>query len=112
MSEAALAVPAAAAAVHAAVAVSPLIRMEGVTKTYDAGELAVQALGGIDLAIEAGERIKQQGSKPARWIASGALREQDGHRSGNNPGRIDRGSTPELFGPRESNPVPALSSVR
>jgi len=57
MSEAALAVPAAAAAVHAAVAVSPLIRMEGVTKTYDAGELAVQALGGIDLAIEAGQMV-------------------------------------------------------
>jgi putative ABC transport system ATP-binding protein len=57
MSEAALAVPAAAAAVHAAVAVSPLIRMEAVTKTYDAGELAVQALRGIDLAIEAGQMV-------------------------------------------------------
>ena len=57
MSEAALAVPAAAAAVHAAVAVSPLIRMEGVTKTYDAGELAVQALRGIDLAIEPGQMV-------------------------------------------------------
>jgi len=43
MSEAALAVPAAAAAVHAAVAVSPLIRMEGVTKTYDAGTSAPAA---------------------------------------------------------------------
>ena len=34
MSEAALAVTAAAAAVHAAVAVSPLIRMEGISKRY------------------------------------------------------------------------------
>ena len=42
---------------HAAVAVSPLIRMEGVTKTYDAGELAVQALRGIDLAIEKGQMV-------------------------------------------------------
>ena len=39
------------------VAVAPLIRMEGVTKTYDAGELAVQALAGIDLAIEKGQMV-------------------------------------------------------
>jgi putative ABC transport system ATP-binding protein len=48
---AARAVPAAASAA------SPLIRMEGVTKTYDAGELAVQALQGIDLAIEEGQMV-------------------------------------------------------
>lgn len=41
----------------AAVAVSPLIRMQGVTKTYDAGELAVQALRGIDLDIESGQMV-------------------------------------------------------
>src|SRR5512146_1858822 len=41
----------------AAVAVAPLIRMKGVTKTYDAGELAVQALRGIDLAIEKGQMV-------------------------------------------------------
>src|SRR5512143_3628733 len=41
----------------AAVAVSPLIRMQGVTKTYDAGELAVQALQGIDLEIEKGQMV-------------------------------------------------------
>ena len=35
----------------------PLIRMEGVTKTYDAGELAVQALRGIDLEIEKGQMV-------------------------------------------------------
>jgi putative ABC transport system ATP-binding protein len=35
----------------------PLIRMEGVTKTYDAGELAVQALAGIDLEIEKGQMV-------------------------------------------------------
>jgi len=44
-------------AAHAAVAISPLIRMEAVTKTYDAGELAVQALGGIDLRIEPGQMV-------------------------------------------------------
>ena len=50
--------PAAARAVPlAATAASPLIRMEGVTKTYDAGELAVTALAGIDLAIEKGQMV-------------------------------------------------------
>jgi putative ABC transport system ATP-binding protein len=34
-----------------------LIRMDGVTKTYDAGELAVHALNGIDLEIESGEMV-------------------------------------------------------
>jgi putative ABC transport system ATP-binding protein len=48
---------AAVSAPQAAVAVSPLIRMEGVTKTYDQGELAVQALRGIDLDIEAGQMV-------------------------------------------------------
>jgi putative ABC transport system ATP-binding protein len=57
VSEAALTAPAVASAVSAAIAVSPLIRMEGVTKTYDAGELAVQALRGIDLGIEAGQML-------------------------------------------------------
>ena len=49
------------AAVHAVPAAAttalPLIRMEGVTKTYDAGELAVQALAGIDLEIEKGQMV-------------------------------------------------------
>ena len=50
--------PAAVRAMPAAVTASlPLIRMEGVTKTYDAGELAVQALAGIDLAIEKGQMV-------------------------------------------------------
>jgi putative ABC transport system ATP-binding protein len=40
-----------------AAAAAPLIRMQGVTKTYDAGELAVQALRGIDLGIESGEMV-------------------------------------------------------
>ena len=34
-----------------------LIRMEGVTKTYDAGEIAVHALQGIDLQIEGGQMV-------------------------------------------------------
>jgi putative ABC transport system ATP-binding protein len=38
-------------------AVSPLIRMQGVTKTYDAGELAVKALRGVDLEIEKGQMV-------------------------------------------------------
>jgi putative ABC transport system ATP-binding protein len=57
VSDAAIAAPRAVAAVHAAVAVAPLIRMEAVTKTYDAGELAVQALRGIDLRIEEGQMV-------------------------------------------------------
>jgi putative ABC transport system ATP-binding protein len=40
-----------------AVAQAPLIRMEGLAKTYDAGELAVQALRGIDLEIERGQMV-------------------------------------------------------
>src|SRR5512134_2371137 len=57
-SEAVATLAAAARAVPvAAVAVSPLIRMQGVTKTYDAGELAVQALRGIDLEIEKGQMV-------------------------------------------------------
>ena len=59
MSEAAAAFPATAsrAVPVAAVAVAPLIRMQGVTKTYDAGELAVQALRGVDLDIEKGQMV-------------------------------------------------------
>ncbi|HVO09410.1 MAG TPA: ABC transporter ATP-binding protein [Vicinamibacteria bacterium] len=49
--------PAAAAAPVAALAASPLIRMEAVTKVYDAGELAVQALRGIDLVLERGQMV-------------------------------------------------------
>ena len=57
MSEAALALPTALAAPAVVAGAAPLIRMEGVTKTYDAGELAVQALRGIDLAIEKGQMV-------------------------------------------------------
>ena len=59
MSEAVATLAAAAtrAVPAAAVAVSPLIRMQGGTKTYDAGELAVQALRGIDLEIEKGQMV-------------------------------------------------------
>ncbi len=34
-----------------------LIQLEGVTKTYDAGDIAVQALSGIECAIDAGEFV-------------------------------------------------------
>ena len=34
-----------------------LIQLESVTKTYDSGENAVQALGGVDVAIERGEFV-------------------------------------------------------
>ena len=58
MSEAVAVMPAVTArSVSAAVAASSLIRMEAVTKTYDAGELAVQALRGIDLEIEKGQIV-------------------------------------------------------
>jgi putative ABC transport system ATP-binding protein len=59
MSEAVATLPATTARAVAApaVAVGPLIRMQGVTKTYDAGELAVQALRGVDLEIEKGQMV-------------------------------------------------------
>ena len=41
----------------AAAATDTLIRMEGVAKTYDAGEIAVHALRGIDLEIESGQMV-------------------------------------------------------
>jgi putative ABC transport system ATP-binding protein len=56
VSSAALSFPAVVTA-RAAEAVAGLIRLEGVTKTYDAGELAVQALSGIDLRIEKGQMV-------------------------------------------------------
>jgi putative ABC transport system ATP-binding protein len=34
-----------------------LIRLEGITKTYDAGENAVQALAGVDVEIDRGEFV-------------------------------------------------------
>ncbi len=34
-----------------------LIRLDGVTKTYDSGALAVTALAGVDLAIEKGQMV-------------------------------------------------------
>jgi putative ABC transport system ATP-binding protein len=40
-----------------AVAASSLIRLSQITKTYDAGELAVQALSGIDLTVEKGQMV-------------------------------------------------------
>jgi putative ABC transport system ATP-binding protein len=49
--------PAAVAAPLEITAAGALIAMQGVTKTYDAGELAVQALRGIDLAIERGQMV-------------------------------------------------------
>ena len=49
--------PAAAARPVAIAASGSLIAMQGVTKTYDAGELAVQALRGIDLEIEKGQMV-------------------------------------------------------
>ena len=59
MSEAVATLPAttARAVPVAAASALPLIRMQGVTKTYDAGELAVQALRGIDLEIEKGQMV-------------------------------------------------------
>jgi putative ABC transport system ATP-binding protein len=48
---------AAGAGVVAVTTTAPLIRMEGVTKTYDAGEIAVEALRGIDVEIERGQMV-------------------------------------------------------
>jgi putative ABC transport system ATP-binding protein len=61
VSDAALAAPfpalRAAAAPAAAVGAAALIRLSGVTKTYDAGDVAVQALRGVDLSIEKGQMV-------------------------------------------------------
>ena len=46
-----------AAPVAAARAGASLMQLEAVTKTYDAGELAVQALRGVDLGIEKGQMV-------------------------------------------------------
>jgi len=45
------------AAAETAVQVLPLIHLAQVTKTYDAGELAVQALRGVDLNVEKGQMV-------------------------------------------------------
>ncbi|HEY6554446.1 MAG TPA: ABC transporter ATP-binding protein [Vicinamibacteria bacterium] len=61
MTSAGLAMPMAAGALTAvapaATGAAALIGLSEVTKTYDAGELAVQALQGIDLAIERGQMV-------------------------------------------------------
>ena len=41
----------------AVVAAAALMQLSGITKTYDAGELAVQALSGIDLTVETGQMV-------------------------------------------------------
>src|SRR5579871_1024573 len=40
----------------------PLIRLEGVTKTYQMGDVSVRALRGVDLAIEPGELVAVMGA--------------------------------------------------
>jgi putative ABC transport system ATP-binding protein len=61
VTSASLAMPLPASAVtndaRVATSTSSLICLADVTKTYDAGELAVQALQGIDLAIERGQMV-------------------------------------------------------
>jgi putative ABC transport system ATP-binding protein len=44
-----------------AVEAGQLIHLAGVTKTYDSGELAVQALRGIDLVVEKGQMVAING---------------------------------------------------
>lgn len=43
-------------------ATPPVIRLEAVTRVYNAGQNAVQALAGIDLVIEAGEMVAIMGA--------------------------------------------------
>jgi len=40
----------------------PLLRLEGVTKTYGRGQAAIQALRGLDLAVAAGEFVAVMGA--------------------------------------------------
>ena len=40
-----------------AISASSLIQLTGITKTYDAGDLAVQALAGIDMVVEKGQML-------------------------------------------------------
>jgi len=56
-SAAAIPLPVGAGVRTEATAILPLIRLQEVTKTYDAGELAVQALAGIDLEVEKGQMV-------------------------------------------------------
>ena len=46
-----------------ATSATPLIELEGVTKTYRTGELAVEVLHGIDLAIHPGEFVAIVGAR-------------------------------------------------
>jgi putative ABC transport system ATP-binding protein len=55
LAAAAVAAPARARALAAEAAA--LIQLRGVTKTYDAGELSVQALRGVDLEVERGQMV-------------------------------------------------------
>ncbi len=55
MTSLALPLPQVAAGPVEAAATARLIRLENVTKTYDQGELAVQALRGIDLELQKGQ---------------------------------------------------------
>jgi putative ABC transport system ATP-binding protein len=58
-STAALALPApeARGAAASATGAADLIRLSAITKTYDAGELAVRALDGVDLAVDKGQMV-------------------------------------------------------
>jgi putative ABC transport system ATP-binding protein len=53
----ALPLPALDAAAPDVAALRELIQLEAITKTYDAGELAVQALDGVDLRVERGQLV-------------------------------------------------------
>jgi putative ABC transport system ATP-binding protein len=46
-----------AEAAHIVARSTALIALQGITKTYDAGELAVRALDGVDLTVEKGQMV-------------------------------------------------------
>ena len=62
-----------AAADPATTGSAPAFRVRGVTKTYLAGEVEVQALRGIDLTLHAGEFVVDDAAEVVEGLSEGDL---------------------------------------